>query len=82
MLLRLYHLIAQPIRLLFYRLLLPIGEHLYSKGTYHVPNVQRLPFNLYLKHFRLLRAQYEAHAPRVFNLIELPAKNEGWISKG
>ncbi|KAG5302214.1 phosphotransferase family protein [Histoplasma ohiense] len=69
MLLRLYHLIPQSIRLLFYRLLLPIGEHLCGKGTYHVPNVQRLSFNLYLKRFRLLRAQYEAYA------LKMVAKN-------
>ncbi|KMP00997.1 hypothetical protein CIRG_01137 [Coccidioides immitis RMSCC 2394] len=91
MLLQLYRLIPQSIRLLLYRLLLPIGEHLYGSGTYHVRDVQRLPFNLYLKRSRLLRVQYEAHAlkmvaeyttlnaPRVVDFIELPAKREGWL---
>nr|KMM65435.1 hypothetical protein CPAG_01786 [Coccidioides posadasii RMSCC 3488] len=91
MLLQLYRLIPQSVRLLLYRLLLPIGEHLYGSGTYHVRDVQRLPFNLYPKRSRLLRAQYEAralkmvaeyttlNAPRVVDFIELPAKREGWL---
>ncbi|KAK2763869.1 hypothetical protein FQN54_009487 [Arachnomyces sp. PD_36] len=91
MILQLYHLIPQFARLLLYRLLLPIGAYLYGSGTYHVPNVQRLPFNLYLKRARSRRLLYEAHAlelvakhttlnaPRVLDFIEFPAGEKSWM---
>lgn len=91
MLLRLHHLIPQSVRLLFYRVLLRIGEYLYGSGTYQVRNVQRLPFNLYLKRSPALRLKYEAHAlelvakyttlnaPRVFDFIELPVGKSSWM---
>ncbi|OJD13728.1 hypothetical protein AJ78_05840 [Emergomyces pasteurianus Ep9510] len=89
--LRLYHLIPQSIRLFFYRLLLPIGTYLYGTGTYGVLNVQRLPFNVYLKRAASQRLVNEAraldlvakyttvNAPRVLDFIELPATAECWM---
>ncbi|KKZ60276.1 hypothetical protein EMCG_04987 [[Emmonsia] crescens] len=91
MILQLYHLIPQRLRRLFYRLLLPIGEYLYGRGTYGVCNVQRLPFNLYLKRSWSSRLQHEAralelvakhttlNAPRVLDFIELPGEKKSWM---
>ncbi|KAL2371845.1 hypothetical protein RJZ57_003717 [Blastomyces gilchristii] len=67
--LQLYHLVPQSARLFLYRLLLPIGTYLYGTGTYGVLNVQRLPFNLYLKRAPSQRLVNEARA------LELVAKH-------
>ncbi|OAT12825.1 hypothetical protein BDBG_08121 [Blastomyces gilchristii SLH14081] len=89
--LQLYHLVPQSARLFLYRLLLPIGTYFYGTGTYGVLNVQRLPFNLYLKRAPSQRLVNEAralelvakhttlNAPRVLDFIELPAAEECWM---
>ncbi|KAK2794550.1 hypothetical protein FQN52_008131 [Onygenales sp. PD_12] len=91
LLLRLYHLVPQSVRLFLYRLLLPIGTCLYGTGTYGVLNVQRLPFNLYLKRAPSQRLVSEAralelvakhttlNAPRVLDFIELPTAEGCWM---
>ncbi|PGH21488.1 hypothetical protein AJ80_03156 [Polytolypa hystricis UAMH7299] len=89
--LQLYYLVPQSIRLFLYRLLLPIGTYLYGTGTYGELNVQRLPFNLYLKRapsqrlvnevcaLELVAKHTTLNAPRVLDFIELPAAEECWM---